>query len=344
MSGPQFSHRSFETKIKIRPYATSIINLKLENIVFKVPSSFLQKSSKLKDPFPWSNTIALDISEEVGHVFVYYLITNTYQSLEPKGSTPDEKIDSELATSIQVYVMAREYELTTLEELAKVEFEKIGKGLPFTAVLKVMRYAYPNPRIDDTWFYSYVVAGLEPLFKDPLRLADCVPKAELETLPIMELLFKITVDLVCSNEALSKYDASPLHGAVEETAGTPLPKIESPSEAALCQPASTQPGQEVESESHGCEPTPRSGLEPEIVPEPAPQPENPIQENDWGILTISKKKKKKGRKVEEPQPDDCVLRSQHLSGDGLGLEGCPSCRYHIGQLSRKFPVEVRTSG
>lgn len=320
----------------------------MKDTELRVPSSFLQKSPKLKDPSPWSNTILLDISEDVGHVLVHFLFANTYQSLEPKGSTPDEKIDSELATSIQVYALAREYEMSTLEELAKVEIEKLGKGLPFSAVLKVMRYAYPNPRMDDTWFHSYVAAGLEPLLNDPSRLADCVPKAELETLPIMDLLFKITVDLVCSNEALSKRDASPLLEAVEKSAGTPLPKIGSPAEAALCQPASTQPGQEVESESRECEPTLKSGLEPETVPEPAPQTENPIQDDDWGIwgATTSKpkKKKKKSMKVEEPQPEveelhpvDCGFRFQHFSGDGL--EGCSSCQHHIYQLSRMFPVE-----
>ncbi|KAI6344749.1 hypothetical protein MCOR25_011067 [Pyricularia grisea] len=78
---------------------------------------------------------------------------------------------------------------------------------------------------------------------------------------------------------------APYMGLSRRPPGHHCPKSNHPSEAALCQPASTQPGQEVESESHECEPTPRSGLEPEIVPEPAPepapQPENPIQENDW---------------------------------------------------------------
>ncbi|KAI6546367.1 hypothetical protein MCOR05_000710 [Pyricularia oryzae] len=319
-----------------------VSSLKMKNTVLKVPRSFLQKFPKLNDPTSWNYTIALDTSEEVGHVLVHYLITNTYQSLEPKGSTPDEKIDSELATSIQVYAMAREYDMSTLEDLAKVEIEKLGKGLPFSAVLKVARSAYPNPRINDTWFSNYVAAGLNPLLKDPSSLVDCVPKTELETLPFMDLLFKITVDLVCSNEALSKRNATHLYEAVEESAGTPLPKIGSPSEATLCQTALTRPGQEVKSESRECEPTPRSSLEPETVPEPPPQPENPIQVDDWGIWGVtaskSKKKKKKGMKVEEPQPEDCMLRSQHFSGDGL--EGCSSCRHHIGQLSRRFPVEV----
>ncbi|KAL5916153.1 hypothetical protein ACKVV7_005784 [Pyricularia oryzae] len=40
----------------------------------------------------------------------------------------------------------------------------------------------------------------------------------------MDLLFEITVDLICSNEALSKRDATHLHEAVEESAVTPLPQ------------------------------------------------------------------------------------------------------------------------
>lgn len=316
----------------------------MRNTVLRVPSSFLEKSSKLNDPSPWGDTITLDISEEVGHVLVHYLFTNNYQSLKPQGSTPDEKVDSELSTSIQVYAMARKYEMSKLEELAKTEIEKLGKELPFSAVLKVARNAYPNPLIDDAWFNSYVAAGLEPLLKDPVRLVDCVPKAESETLPIMDLLFKITVNLVCSSEALSKHDTSPLLEAVEECASeTPLPKIGSLSKVMLRWPSSTQPGQEVESESCECEPTPRSGLEPEAVPEPASQPENSIHNDEWGggwgaYASKHKKKKKNVMKVEEPQPEDCGLRHQHCSGDGL--EGCSSCQHHIGQLSRKFPVEV----
>ncbi|KAH8844573.1 hypothetical protein MCOR27_004267 [Pyricularia oryzae] len=79
----------------------------------------------------------------------------------------------------------------------------------------------------------------------------------------MDLLFEITVDLICSNEALSKRDATYLHEAVEESAVTPLPKVGSPSEATPFQTASTRPGQQAESESRECKPMPRFSLEPE---------------------------------------------------------------------------------
>lgn len=152
-----------------------------------------------------------------------------------------------LRQSIQVYVLAREYELSSLEELAKLEIERLGNGLRFSMVLDLVRDAYPDPSADDTWFGDYLESGLKSLLRNTSELLDCaMPNAERKTISVSDLLFKKLVELVCNNEILPRgLDADPQvePEAPEESAFMmPEPALGSPQEAALDLDDSDFPG------------------------------------------------------------------------------------------------------
>lgn len=190
----------------------------------------------------------------MGHTLVHYLFTNTYQSLAPKGRSPHEKVAAEFATSIRVYAFARKYELFSLEELAKLEIERLGNALRFSMVLDLVRDAYPDPSADDIWFGNYLKSGLESLLRHPSELSDCVsPTAERKTLSVSDLLFKNLVELVHNHDILPLApDPASLVGVLEESAFVmPAPELGPPEEAA--------PGLEDSDFPNTCEPD----LEPE---------------------------------------------------------------------------------
>lgn len=114
--------------IKNSPYAASIIELKLgDGTALKVPSFLLRKCPKLHTKIQtWTQIVSLlEITQDIGHVLVHYLFTNTYQCLLPKG-TAHEKMCSEYRTAIRVYGWTRDYELSDLNELAKAEVIRLG--------------------------------------------------------------------------------------------------------------------------------------------------------------------------------------------------------------------------
>jgi len=122
--------------------------------------------------------------------------------------------------------LARDYDLPSLEELAKFEIERLGDGLYFPVIIDLVRIAYPHPSADDTWFSDYLKSGLELLLRNPSGLSDCgVPNTERKTLSVSDLLFKSLVELVRNHEIWPRgLDAAPQLAAHEvSTLVTPVP-------------------------------------------------------------------------------------------------------------------------
>ncbi|KAI0173169.1 hypothetical protein GGR52DRAFT_375317 [Hypoxylon sp. FL1284] len=133
-----------------------------------VPTALIDKHPKLSSRCEWDTSLHLeDIPGNTGHVLVYHLLTDMYQCLEPKGSSPLEKIAAEFVTSVRVYTIAREYELFTLGTLAKGEVERLGRGLLVTQLLDMVMNAYSPSTADDPWFHTCLKSLIEPLMEHP---------------------------------------------------------------------------------------------------------------------------------------------------------------------------------
>lgn len=132
----------------------------------KVPAALLEKCSNL----PAGNIVVANslhlthIPEEVGHVLVHHLFTETFQCLAPEGSTHREQQVTELMTCIRVYAVAWDYELNSLKDQARSEIERLGEFLPVATLLAALNEVYPNPSKDDIWLGDHLKDRMKALF------------------------------------------------------------------------------------------------------------------------------------------------------------------------------------
>ncbi|KAH7310827.1 hypothetical protein B0I35DRAFT_482107 [Stachybotrys elegans] len=197
-----------DTRPESSPYAASQYTIRTKhgtNLAF--PSPLLRKCPKLQSLFSlWNSTLQLEISSDVGHALVHYFFTDTYQSLKPKGSTSDERLIDEFTTCIQVYSLARKYDIHSLEELVKREMDRLGNEIPFSKTLDILRSAYPNPSASDAWLGGYLKSGLQSVFQNSSETSDfldCLRSGtESNFFSVSDLLFMSLVELVRTGTTL----------------------------------------------------------------------------------------------------------------------------------------------
>ncbi|KAF2963767.1 hypothetical protein GQX73_g9807 [Xylaria multiplex] len=193
---------------------------------FVVPTSLIQKCPKLiSDGTRWPpKSIRLDdVASSTAHVLFYYLLTDTYQCLKPKGSSQHERLGNELKTGVQTYNAARNYELQALQELAKNEIQRIAQELPFPLVLNLLRNLHLDPSERETWIDDYVLSGLKSLFRTPTAFLDLTSlQVEQDEISLSNILLKGLAGLLTSDTPIARVEnvatptLAPEPAAIEE--------------------------------------------------------------------------------------------------------------------------------
>lgn len=183
------------------PYSAPHIVLSFQGgMKCNVPSPVIKRIPKLASLVnSFSMHISLGhISNGIGHVLVHHLFTGTYQSLKPMGESKYERLVDEFSTSIQVYACARAYEMQSLEELAKIEVDRLGAELPVATVLKLVQDAYPNPDVDDIWVRGYIKSRLRSLIEIQAEQLEHrrIMSDERKTVPIREIVLDGLLELL----------------------------------------------------------------------------------------------------------------------------------------------------
>lgn len=107
------------------------------------------------------------ISRSAGHVIVHYLHTSTYQTLKWVGpATGNDEAIAKLKTAFEVYVSARKYNMSDLENLAKEQIAHLSKGLDAFLVVDVVNDAYHAAADDESWFAGYMKGVIKKAFDD----------------------------------------------------------------------------------------------------------------------------------------------------------------------------------
>jgi hypothetical protein len=131
---------------------------------YRVPKHFLPSSLKWKDSSVWpyaDQVITLgDLDEDIGHTFVHYLYTGSYQTLKTQGLLRDAELRIEHRRSVLAYSAARLYDLDGLAAHAKKEVEKFDGVVSIFNILAVCSDAYQNHPGDDLWLPSYLRANI----------------------------------------------------------------------------------------------------------------------------------------------------------------------------------------
>ncbi|KAI6083958.1 hypothetical protein F4821DRAFT_243770 [Hypoxylon rubiginosum] len=147
------------------PYSSPPTKIVLDDeSEFWVPSVFIDKYPKLIDECRTAasgdkyKTLSISpLSNHAAHVLVHYLFTGTYQSLETV----------RFATSVEVYTLAGEYELSGLEDLAKVEMECVAPKMKVTRLIDILKDECPYARTDDVWLHNFIKSRINPLLENP---------------------------------------------------------------------------------------------------------------------------------------------------------------------------------
>ncbi|KAI1308275.1 hypothetical protein F5Y03DRAFT_96126 [Xylaria venustula] len=177
---------------------------------FVVPTSLIRKCPKLiPDGTRWPpSAVRLDdVASNIAHVIFYYLLTGTYQSLRPKGSSHNERVGNELRTGVQAYNAARSYELPALQELAKEEIQRLSQELPFPLVLNLLRNLHLDPNERESWLDDYVQSGLKDLFRTPTAFLDLTAhQVENEVVSFSNIILKSLANLLANDGVLARRD------------------------------------------------------------------------------------------------------------------------------------------
>ncbi|KAI0438864.1 hypothetical protein F4803DRAFT_533518 [Xylaria telfairii] len=242
---------------------------------FTIPSSLLLNYSKLRQgaAFPPRSICLDDVTSPVGHVIFYYLLTDTYQCLRPKGHSPSERLVNELATGVGAYNASRKYDLLALQDRAKDEIQRLAQQLPFPLVLNHLRDLHLDPSASETWLDDYVQSGLKNLLQTPTAFLDYTSlQVEQDAISFSNIILKNLANLLSNDAAPPRTDdaeppiVSPELVVIEqEPAPEPAPEPEAISEAEpfpeRVEPAPSERGQEVS-----------TALVPVLEPEPEPEP------------------------------------------------------------------------
>jgi hypothetical protein len=175
-----------------------------DDTVFYVPRPILDKYPKL--PAPRAGQIrGLNITTDAMHVLIHHLFTNTYQCLQSKGTTKHEKVAAEFVTAVRAYALSREYEISSLGELARVEMQRLGNELHFSTVFSLVQDAYPVAYAEDSWFASFLKARLTQLLLHPSESKRGISSMERKRLSLSDLLLRCLMELA-ESQCLRVYD------------------------------------------------------------------------------------------------------------------------------------------
>ncbi|KAM7189461.1 hypothetical protein V8F33_010044 [Rhypophila sp. PSN 637] len=339
---------------KISPFSSDIIDIAVDSATLYVHRALVERASpKLLARFqndpnlrPKSVTDTADLkafSFDVGHVLVKWLYSGIYQLPEgqsTEGDTttfPTAYFAATLKIAFGVYSLAREYDLSGLEVLAKEQVALLGSATDVFTFIDVIEQAYPRTAgTHDAWLGEYITTRMKAALKEDQENhlvkattfeTEVVGQEEAETIPIYKLLVQGMLE-ACRDvvRQISKVDVqATVHGADDDPAPAEVPVEVLPEVFALAVETSNTtevPATPAEKSTRSSDnddwvfPSPK-GKEVAVAQEPPPEPEpsvpEPTIEDDpwgvWGSLARKKDKKKKGNKaknfsvVEGPAPE-----------------------------------------
>ncbi|KAF5541850.1 hypothetical protein FMEXI_7774 [Fusarium mexicanum] len=217
-----------------------------------IPQSLLSQGMKEAGEFrhdghlPLLSSLRLDdITFDAGHVIIHYLVTGTYECLQPLEEKQDERISAELATAIRVYVATGILSLPRLREMTRAEIVRLGDHLSLPVLIAVMEEAAltfdENPAIA-TYIESRVLSFNQHVIPDGESGADII----LDMMGASNSLSKVLLrSIILTKASESRQQEDPNYQPT--TSGYPAIVLR-PAEAAMKQ-AEEQTAQNVEKEA-----------------------------------------------------------------------------------------------
>jgi len=114
-----------------------------------------------------------NVSRSAGHALIHYLYTNDYHTPNWIGPGTDlEEATAKLKIALEVYVIARQYDLEGLEDLAKKQILLHSSKLNAYMILDAVNEVCPSSAAQDTWFPQFIERVVETALKNAGALAE----------------------------------------------------------------------------------------------------------------------------------------------------------------------------
>ncbi|RSM19228.1 hypothetical protein CDV31_001904 [Fusarium ambrosium] len=152
------------------PYMGATYKLEFaDKLVIKVPRGVIDKHSAFAAHFADRSIDLTEMNENQAHILIHYLYTGCYQPLDIEAENAEEKRAKAFTVSLSVYAAAVEYDLEHLAVLASLDLTKLGEGLTFIDILRIMKEEEFELGAHETWLAGYLAKRaqrLEPVSHD----------------------------------------------------------------------------------------------------------------------------------------------------------------------------------
>lgn len=205
-----------------------------------VPEVLLQSLKDLPRGNSDDESIHLqDVDVETGHVIAHFLYTGRYHLLpiDPAyvDGTEQDKLKEEFEKAIAVFVTAKKYRLTGLQELAKDQTERIADKISMMqAAHAVTEGTLAILQEDAAWLYTLVLQKADKAFEEDHALFSSASLYDgIKSLTLAKLLGQHVADLYCRQ--IFRLNES-LNSTLEVTNGKDIHNSQDPLEAGANQP------------------------------------------------------------------------------------------------------------
>lgn len=234
-----------------RPYTSNTCALYFQSKgPLRIHRHLLSKSPKLASQvvsqFDRPPTLRLDdVSLDVGHILVHFLVTGDYQCLKPKGDTPAEKNASEFDTALCAYAAAESFQLPSLCELAEREMRRLGDELSLASIVDIMEEPGPTS-LQNPGAAVFLESHMRSFWESMTRPAADGLLAELGTPnTISKVILKSVAQFISSELLRKELEGVPEKEPAPAQASEVEPQDEPPAVASKVGPQDEPPAGEV---------------------------------------------------------------------------------------------------
>jgi hypothetical protein len=130
-----------------------------------VPEDLIRSHRQLSRRLSYISTSdALDLQEadsQVGHTFIHYLYSGTYESLDYNGLNTMYTRGKDFEHGILVYSAAIEYDIAELAQLAKDEVSQAAADLELSSVIRHARKVFDSLPRGNKWIFELLASLME---------------------------------------------------------------------------------------------------------------------------------------------------------------------------------------
>lgn len=189
-----------------RPFSSPIVEISFNSSILSVHRAFLEErpllNARVFSPSSarsgkTSHELCLSMTDTsilVGHVFVNWLYTGTYQLIY-RGPSSSPSPQQALSTALGVYSLARRYRMSDLESLAARALCQLKTQVDIVSLIEIIEVAYPQTIGNDRWMQDFLAQYIKDSMTEAKTAPPAVePNGDDRDVPITKLIVRGLLD------------------------------------------------------------------------------------------------------------------------------------------------------